>query len=183
MIKIINQIAIALFIILLLSSILYAQEEDKKDVWESFKFFLGAWEGKTTGKSGEGMIEREYQFVLGGEFIQVKNKAVFEPQEKNPKGEVHEDWGIFSYDQNRKKIVFRQFNIEGYVNRYVLDSLSEDGNRFVFVTEEIENIPSGWRAKIVCEILNQNVFKEVFELAPPGKNFAACVENYLKRKK
>jgi len=178
-----KQIIKVLFILMLLSSILFAQKDEKVDIWEPLKFFLGAWEGKVNGKSGEGRIERKYQFILDGKFLQVKNKAIFEPQEKNPKGEIHEDWGLFSYDHNRKKFVLRQFHVEGFVNQYVLDSLSADGKTLVFITEDIENIPAGWRAKVRYKILNEDEFVEVFELAGPGKDFAACLENRLRRKR
>ena len=47
----------------------------------------------------------------------------------------------------RKTFVFRQFHGEGFVNQYTLDSLSGDKKMLVFVSEAIENIPQGWRAR------------------------------------
>jgi hypothetical protein len=60
---------------------------------------------------------------------------------------VHEDWGFISYDNRRKTFVYRQFHIEGFVNQYALESLSPDSQSFTFVSECIQNIPTGWRAK------------------------------------
>ena len=142
---------------------------------------MGKWEGSGEGKGGISKGEQEYQFVLNGKFLQVKNKSVFEPQEKNPKGEVHEDWGLFSYDYPRKKFIFRQFHIEGFVNQYVLDSLSEDGKTLQFITESIENIPPGWKAKLIYKIVNENEFELSFELASPGKDFECYSKGRLKR--
>jgi hypothetical protein len=51
--------------------------------------------------------------VLGSRFIQVRNRSTYPPQEKNPKGETHEDIGLFSFDSARKRIVLRQFHVEG----------------------------------------------------------------------
>lgn len=161
----------------------FAQEEKKEDVWLPFKFFVGKWEGTGKGEPGISKVEQEYQFVLNGKYLQVKNKSIYKPQEKNPKGEVHEDWGFISYDSIRKKFVLRQFHVEGFVNQYVLDSLFSDGKTFVFVSESIENIPAGWRAKSTYKILNENEFLEIFELAGPGKEFEVYSENQLKRKK
>jgi hypothetical protein len=96
---------------------------------------------------------------------------------------VHEDWGLFSYDRSRKKFVLRQFHVEGFVNQYVLDSLAADGKTLILVTESIENIPVGWRAKETYKILNDDEFVEIFELAEPGKGFEVYSENHLKRKK
>jgi hypothetical protein len=42
-------------------------------------------------------------------------------------------------DRSRKRIILRQFHVEGFVNQYVQAAPSADG-RLVFVTESIENI-------------------------------------------
>ena len=171
-----------LFIFILVPSILFAQEEKKQNVWESFKFFVGSWKGTGEGKPGKSKLEAEFKFVLNGKFLEVKGKAVFEPQEKNQKGEVHEDLGFISYDSNRGKFVLRQFHVEGFVNQYVLDTLSSDGKTFVFLSESIENIPSGWKAKVTYKILHEDEFLVFFELAAPGKDLECYSENRLKRK-
>jgi hypothetical protein len=170
-------------ILLLLPGVLLAQADKKSDVWQPLKFFAGTWEGTGKGQSGTSKVEREYQFVLNGRFLQVKNKSIYEPQEKNPKGEVHEDWGLISRDAMRKKFVLRQFHVEGFVNQYALDSLAADGKTFVFATESIENIPAGWRGRETYKILNEDEFVEIFELAEPGKGFEVYTENHLRRKR
>lgn len=53
----------------------------------------------------------------------------------------------------------------------------------VFVSEGIENIPAGWRARETYRILGADEFTETFELAEPGKDFALYSENHFKRKK
>jgi hypothetical protein len=64
---------------------------------------------------------------LNDRFIHINATTSYPPQEKNPKGEVHEDVGFISYDKAAKKLVRRQFHIEGFVDHYVHDSISEDG--------------------------------------------------------
>ena len=179
-----RQIAGTLLVVsLIVPNIVFGQEEKKQDVWEPLRFFVGSWEGKGEGRPGDSKAERVYEFVLQGKFLEAKNKSIYEPQDLNPKGEVHEDWGLFSYDQGRKKIVFRQFHAEGFVNQYVLDSLSADCKTLVFVTESIENIPSGWRARETYKILNKDEFTETFELAAPEKDFEVYIESHFKRKR
>lgn len=172
----------SLLLVALLSASAATQTNQKPDVWAPLKFFVGAWEGPSKGQPGQGTCEREYQFALNGKFLQVKNKSTYAPQEKNPKGEVHEDWGLFSFDKSRKKFVLRQFHVEGFVIQYLLDSKSEDGKTLVFISESIENIPAGWRAKETYRIVNDNEFTEVFELAAPGKEFELYSETKFKRK-
>jgi hypothetical protein len=54
----------------------------------------------------------------------------------------------------------------------------------VFLSESIENIPPGWRARETYRILSENEFVETFELATPGKEkFALYSENHFKRQK
>ena len=61
------------------------------DRWAPFRGFLGVWEGTSRGQPGDGKLRREYRLVLGDRFIEVRNRSVYPPQEKNPEGEVHED--------------------------------------------------------------------------------------------
>ena len=104
------------------------------------------------------------------------------PQEKNPKGEVHEDRTYYSYDTNRKVIACRQFNSEGFINQFVLDSLSSDQKTLIFITENSENAPTGLRVRLIYEIKNENEFVETFELGFVGKQFSCWMTNHWKRK-
>ena len=176
-------IGVQLLLALAMCASIRAQATQQPDVWEPLKYFVGSWEGLAKGQPGNGKVEREYQFVLNGKYLQAKNKSTYPPQEKNPKGEIHEDWGLFSYDRSRKQFVLRQFHVEGFVNQYALDHAASNGKTLVFVTESIENIPAGWRARESYRILNNDEFVEVFELAAPGKEFEVYAENRFKRKK
>ncbi len=160
-----------------------AQEAAPKSQLEPLRFFVGQWHGTTNGDPGEGAGNREYQFVLGGKFLQGKNKTVYPPQEKNPKGETHEDIGLFSYDSEQKRLVLRQFHVEGFVNEYVEQSRSPDGRTLTFATARIENIPPGWRARETYKFIGSDEFHEIFELAPPGKEFATYAESHWQRVK
>lgn len=131
---------------------------------------VGQWSGSSEGQPGKGTVERTYERILGARFIQVRNRSTYLPQEKNPKGEVHEDVGIFSFDSDRKRIVMRQFHVEGFVNQFVVDVASTPA-RLIMVTEAIENIPPGWRARETYVLTGPNNLEEVFELAEPGKDF------------
>ena len=96
-------------------------------------------------------------------------------------GEVHEDFGLYSYDKKQKKFVFRQFHVEGFVNEFLEQDISPDGKTLVFVTNKIENIPDGWRARETYTIVNDNEYTEVFELAEPQKDFSIYSKSRWKR--
>jgi len=110
-----------ILLLLLLPCVISAQSGNSEDIWAPLKPLIGKWEGRGEGKSGISKIEAEFRFVLREKYMEVRHKGTFEPQEKNPKGEVHEDLGFISYDSIRKKFVFRQFHVEGFINQYVLD--------------------------------------------------------------
>jgi len=170
-----------LFVLLLFPTLVMAQEAEKESIWEPFKYFVGKWEGTGQGKSGISTITTEFAFVLSDKYLRVTNKAVFEPQEQNPEGEIHEDLGFISYDASRKKFIFRQFHVEGFVNQYVLDTLSANGKRLVFITESVENGPPGLQAKWVLTLVDDLEMHTAFSLAFPGQEFACFSENQLQR--
>jgi hypothetical protein len=111
------------------------------------------------------------------------NRSEYPPQQKNPKGEIHQDEGFFSLDRAPKRLVFRQFHVEGFVTQYVEDTELSSLNTLVFVSEAIENIPTGYRAKETYVIHGPDDVEEVFELAAAGKPFEVYSRTRLKRNK
>ena len=157
-----------------------AQTPTQKDSLAVLAGLVGHWTGTTDGKPGKGTVAREYERILNSRFIQVRSRSSYPPQEKNPKGEEHEEMGIFSFDSSRKRVVFRQFHVEGFVNQYVIDPASTPG-RLTLTTEAIENIPAGWRARETYVLTDSNQLEETFELAEPGKDFEVYTRNRLTR--
>ena len=150
-------------------------------MWKAFNFLVGNWQGTGSGEPGPGQYLRSYEFILNHKFLHVRNKSTYLPQRLNPKGEVHEDWGFISYDKGRKTFVYRQFHIEGFVNQYILETISPDLKSFSFISENIENISSGWRAKESYKFITTDEFIETFELAEPGKDFMIYTQCHLMR--
>jgi len=150
------------------------------DPLQPLAFLIGRWEGTSEGQPGAAKVQREYTRVLNSRFIRGQNQSVYPPQEKNPKGETHEDLGIFSFDTSRRRAILRQFHVEGFVNQYVAD-LDPQLGKLVFTSEAIENIPPGWRARETYVVLGPEEFEQVFELAGPGKPFELYSRARLKR--
>lgn len=150
-------------------------------MWNSFNFLVGNWYGTGSGQPGSGQYERSYEFILNHQFLHVRNKSIYPPREPNLDGEVHEDWGFISFDKVRKSFVYRQFHVEGFVNQYRLESISPDFLSFSFLSESIENIPPGWRAKESYKVISADEFIETFELAEPGKDFEVYTQCHLMR--
>ena len=140
---------------------------------------VGTWVGDTSGEPGKGKVERTYRFALRGRFLEARNRTAYPPTERKPEGEVHEDLAFYSHDKGRKTIVLRQFHVEGFVSQYVLDH--SDGGAFVFVSESIENIPPGFRARETLRLVGADRLEETFELAPPGKDCSVYSTSIMTR--
>lgn len=170
-------------LLLLVPQLNFAQLTKQDSTWLPFKHFIGTWTGTGEGVDGKGTYERSYCFVLNKKYIELKNKTVYPPTKENPKGYIHEDFGYISYDKTRKTFVFRQFHGEGFVNQYIIESISPDGKTIVFVSEAIENIPKGWRARETYTVNDGKELTEVFDLAEPNKDFELYTKASFKRLK
>ena len=153
------------------------------DPWAPLRALVGKWEGTGAGVPGKGVSTREFRFEMNERFLSEHGRIVWEAKTPAAKAEVHEDFGWFSYDKNLKKIVWRQFHDEGFVNEYTLDSASADGKSLDFVSVRIENIAPGWRAKESLRMLSPDELEATFWLAAPGKDFDPFVRSHLKRVK
>ena len=173
-----------LFIVLIiLPLILFSQMTKRDSLWLVLKPFVGEWKGEGEAEPGKGKYERSYQFILNKRFIEIRNNSTYEPTTQNPNGEVHEAIGYFSYASSRKTFVLRQFHIEGFVNQFKIESISQDKKIIVFISESIENIPPGYRAKETYRIICDNEIEETFEIAEPNKDFTVYSEVNLVRQK
>ena len=141
------------------------------------EFLIGTWRGTSSGEPGNGTVERECARVLNDRFVECRTTVTYPAQEKKPKGEVHVERAIYSFDKKAKKLRLRQFHGEGFVNSYV------EAAPLTFETVEIENIPAGWRARETYKQPSADAYEETFELSGPGKEFAVYSRSTLQRVK
>ncbi len=158
------------------------QSTTADDPLTRLKVLAGEWRGEAQGESGQGTARRTYEFVLNGRYLYERNVTTYPPQEKNPKGEVHEHWTIFSYDRARKMLVMRQFHQEGFVNQYAMPAAGKEDS-FVVESEAFENVPAGWKARERYEVISRDEIIETFEISLPGQPFATYSRTQLKRVK
>ena len=149
---------------------------DINKYWNYLCQLKGNWEGKVSGEPGTGKGNCSYDFFQGKKFLISKTKSVFPPQEQNIDGEVHEDIGFFSYDKNTETGHFRVFYSEGYVSDYILIDYQEENQVMVFEAIIHENLPEGFKAKIMFQLKDLTTLEEKFELAPSG-NYNVCIIN------
>lgn len=170
---------IGITILCLLSVILlFAQQKPL----EKLQFLEGNWNGTGAGFGNEtSTIKASYKFIMNNKYIEITHESKFKPTEKNKEGEHHIDKGFISYDKTRNKIIYRQFNNEGYVNQYVLkDSLSTK-NLLIFETENIENFVTGGKARITINKISENKIETAFYVSFPNKDYSCFGTNKLSK--
>jgi hypothetical protein len=145
------------------------------------KRFVGSWRGAGDGEPGVSEVTRTYEPALGGQFLLARNRSAYAPQPKNPKGEIHDDMGLYSFDRAARAVVFRQFHLEGFVSTYSAPADSLAGDTLVFLSTAIENVPAGFRGRETFVFTGADALEERFEIAEPGKDFTLYSHNRLKR--
>jgi hypothetical protein len=153
------------------------------DRWGRVRFLLGNWEGTATGQPGKGTVERTYEVVLGGQFIEERNTSRYEPKAKGAEPEIHHHRGFLSYDKARKTFMLRHFHEEGFVNLYALNTDKSMAEYLIFDSVNFENFSNEWKARESYDVISPDEFVEIFELAEPGKDFVEYSRNHFKRKK
>jgi hypothetical protein len=149
---------------------------------EKFDALLGEWQGTGEGFSGgKSKIKSSFSLVMEGQFLEIKNHSEFNPTEQHPQGENHIDKGYISYDNSRLKFIYRQFNIEGYVNQYVMNEEFSNDSTFIFETETIENYVPGGKARFTIQIKGPDNIETIFDVSFPGKEYACFGTNRLFR--
>jgi hypothetical protein len=151
--------------------------EPKADGLAELRWLVGEWRGVGQGDPGTSGSERHVDFYLDGKYIRTQGRSVYPKQEKNPKGEIHAELDLWSYDKARGSVVFRQFDTLGFVGTYVLDKAASGPDRWVLVAESLENVPQGWKARYVFTRKSDDEYHEMLELDPDGKGFRPYVTN------
>lgn len=65
----------------------------------------------------------------------------------------------------------------------MMDSISADKKTVVFISESIENIPGGYRAKETNRFISNDEIEETFEIAGPNKDSAVYSKVKLVRQR
>lgn len=135
------------------------------DPWGPLKLLEGSWVGEIDGKLGTGKGFQRYVLILRDQYLMRRHVSIRLPQEKSPKGDQREELGVYSFDSDRKKIVLREFLIEGVVVR----STCEVNQMTVSCASEAVESGPGIRSRMTLEFESRYRFTERYELGWPGK--------------
>lgn len=123
---------------------------------------MGEWNGTGSGFGNESStVETFFKSVMNDRYIEFKNESWFEPTSNTPE---------------RDLIFIRQFQVEGYINQYILaDSLSND-TMLVFESESIENFVPGGKARWTIKKISDNQIETIFDVAFPNSDYSCMGE-------
>lgn len=173
---------VTLMLLAVLSASAATTPSPMNDRWGRVRFLLGTWEGTATGQPGKGTVQRTYELVLDGQFIEERNTSRYDAK-PGQKPEIHEHRGFMSYDKTRKTFMLRHFHEEGFVNLYALNTDKSMAEYLIFDSVAFENFSNEWKARESYEVISPDEFVEIFELAEPGKDFVEYSRNHFKRRK
>ena len=94
---------------------------------------IGSWKRKGRGFGNVSEVENSFEYVLDCNFVRSETKSVAKDADGKI-AEIHEGWGMFSYDLDRDAIVLREIYSEGYVNIYHMGMAPATGNQLVFTS-------------------------------------------------
>ena len=158
----IHQTAPALIALLALTAPISAQLNEV--TLDRLQILVGEWRGVGDGKWGNNSAERKYTWVFAKTFIHGFGRSVYPKQDRNKTGESHETLDMYSFDDQRKTIVLRQFDNESFVTTYYLNLEASTAESLVFEAEHLENVPLGWRARVTFHFKGSDEFHEHFDL-------------------
>ena len=161
---------VLLLCLLTFSGVLSAQENPL----EGLNFLIGDWRGTGTGYGdAKSKVEVSFYYIMQGKFIEMDAESRFAPKGKNDKGQFHQEKGFFSYDKDRKQVVFRQLSNDGYVNLYYLNDTISTSHTLVFDSERTENFVPDGKARWIIQKVGKQHLNTSFNVAFPGQEFVS----------
>ncbi|MCK3682604.1 hypothetical protein [Maribellus sp. YY47] len=166
-----------------IAALIFSVSLQAQNPLEKLESLIGKWEGTGEGfGNSKSNISAEYNWLMDRKFIEVKHHSAFAPTAQNSKGEIHDDWGMISFNKERSVVVFRQYHSEGFFNEYILNTAESNDSTLVFETERIENFVPGGRARFTIRLKAENEIETVFDVGFPGKELACFGTNRMKKK-
>src|SRR5262245_57145319 len=111
------RITAGLVLFCLLTSTGAAQSQDGL---AELRWLIGDWRGVGQGDPGTSASERHTDSFLEARYIRASGRSVYPKQEQNPKGEIHQQLDLWSYDHARSRVILRTFDTLGFTCTYVL---------------------------------------------------------------
>ncbi|NOZ13075.1 MAG: hypothetical protein GXO69_05435 [Acidobacteria bacterium] len=128
--------------------------------------FSGKWVGRGKGIYGPSVNKRVIHFILNSSHLFCKSTARYKPRKGENTGRLKNSFGIFSFDPDKKVILYRKFEPNG---RVILYRLQRNGKNMLIFQSEGEN--TGGQMRLIFHLTHKNALKITRLQAPDNKNF------------
>ncbi len=162
-------------------SALPAHAADPASIWRNLSWFEGFWTGREQGLPGNGQGQRCYAPIMDRRFFYSRSETRFPPQTRNPDGENHAEWQIFSRDHDGGRVLLRRFGSGGQVTGFVLDPEASRSDRYVFVSTAFDQAPADAHGRLTLTITGGDGFRERLELGPSPDELRQVMEGRWRR--
>lgn len=166
------------FVLVSLTSIVFAREQKGIDKWESYKFLLGEWVGEGSGQPGQGEGGSTFTLELNNNILIRKSHNNIPAANDRP-ADNHEDIMVI-YREPRMPVRAFYWDNEGHNIAYGVE-FSSDGKILTFLSDVKPEEP---RFRLTYEKLAVDTLKVSFEYAPPGRpdEFALYTSGVIHRR-
>jgi len=145
--------------------------------WRPLEFLVGHWTGEgTTADKGSGAGAFSFTPDLEDKILLRRNFAEY-PKANGKPAYRHDDLMIVYRDAASQDLRAIYFDSEGHIIHY---AIQPSGSGAVFVSQGPQDSP---RFRLTYSSVGTNRLKIKFEIAPPGKDFAAYIEASAHRDK
>ncbi|TVS14181.1 MAG: hypothetical protein EA417_15520 [Gammaproteobacteria bacterium] len=158
-----------------------AHAADPASIWRNLSWFEGFWTGRERGLPGDGRARRCYAPIMDGRFLYARSETRFPPQTRNPDGENHAEWQIFSRDHDGGRVLLRRFGSGGQVTRFVLDPEASRSDRYVFISATFDQAPADAHGRLTLTITGSDGFRERLELGAGPDELRQVMEGRWRR--
>jgi hypothetical protein len=164
--------------VLLLGASAAAQQPQVPDVWEPYRFLLGAWTAEGHGQPGQGKGSFSFGFELQGKILVRRNSLQFPATPQRP-AFAHDDLLVIYREGDATPSRAVYFDSEGFVIHYAV-VFSDNGKMLSFVSEPMPKAP---RQRLTYLQNADGTLYVKFELAPADKPdaFVTHVEGVARR--
>ncbi len=157
-----------------------SSESRFSDRFEPFDWLVGEWQGYGEFSDRVTFIHKRFAYEVAGVFFVERTLDMFPPPEPSTEFEVHQDFAVLHRNNQTGEFTATTFFVETYVTTAAVRVL-EDGQSFVVESTSIQNAPPGMRTRMTYRKLAPDELGLLFELAPPGQDYAVMEEALFKR--
>jgi len=141
-------------------------------------WLVGEWQGYGIFPDDTTYIHKRFDYETAGVHLVERTIDIFPPEDLGTDYQLHQDFAVYYRDGSDYHV--KSFFVEGFVWSSTV-RVSSNGDTLLVATDQIENAPPTFRARITFIREGEDGFRGVFELAPDGQTFEVFERQVMRR--